>query len=199
MLKNSEEITGFYQWDFTEIVETLPHKFKSPGKLIEIGSYVGKSAVAWAEAFEASGKDYRIHCVEAFTGIGTAGRASVMTPELEAFLNTLVCTAEQQEERFVRNTTGWDNITYEKSFFHKDWEGVDAGNINNYDVLWYDANHSEESVATAINFWKDKVDTMVIDCYDSVHPETVAAIDKSGLDFRLFEFNKGTKGIAVFG
>ena len=55
------------------------------------------------------------------------------------------------------------------------------------------------SVTTAINYWQDKVQTMVIDCYDTVHPETMTAIDASGLDFKLFEFNKGTKGIAVFG
>mgnify|MGYP003127558791 FL=1 len=197
MRKSSEEIPGFYQWDFKDMVNTLPQKFPEPINMIEIGSYVGKSAVAWAEAFEQAGKDYSIYCIEAFTGIGTAGRASVMTPELEAFLDTLVCTAEEQEQRFIDNTKGWDNIRYEKNVFTADWEMVDM--FEEYNVLWYDANHSEQSVTTAINYWKDKVHTMVIDCYDSIHPETMAAIDKSGLDFRLFEYNKGTKGIAVFG
>lgn len=193
MRKASKDINGFYEWDFTDIVKTLPQKFTSPIKLIEVGSYVGKSAVAWAEAFEEAGKEYSIHCVEVFVGISDKGRASVMTPELEAFLNTLVCTAEQQEERFQQNTKGWD-ITYEKTHFTEDFELAD-----DYTVLWYDANHSEQSVTTAINYWQDKVQTMVIDCYDTVHPETMTAIDASGLDFKLFEFNKGTKGIAVFG
>lgn len=197
MRKASKDINGFYQWDFTYIVNTLSHKFTEPVRMIEIGSYIGKSAVAWAEAFEQAGKEYSIHCVEAFTGIGTKGRASVMTPELEAFLNTLVCTAEEQEERFKENTKGWDKITYEKNIFNKDFELAEM--YEEYTVLWYDANHSEQAVTTAIDYWKDKVQTMVIDCYDSVHPETTAAIDKSGLDFRLFEYNKGTKGIAVFG
>ena len=72
MRKSSEEIPGFYQWDFKDIVNTLPQKFPEPINMIEIGSYVGKSAVAWAEAFEQAGKDYSIYCIEAFTGIGTA-------------------------------------------------------------------------------------------------------------------------------
>lgn len=192
MRKSSEEIPGFYQWDFTDIVAELPDN----GKLIEIGSYVGKSAVAWAEAFEKAGKDYTIHCVEVFVGIGNTGRASVMNEELKTFLDSLMCTAEEQEQQFIENTKGW-NITYEKSHFTEDFELAEM--YEEYTVLWYDANHSQQAVTTAIDYWKDKVQTMVIDCYDSVHPETTAAIDKSGLDFRLFEYNKGTKGIAVFG
>ena len=192
MRKSSEEIPGFYQWDFTDIVAELPDK----GKLIEIGSYVGKSAVAWAEAFEKAGKDYTIHCIEVFVGIGNTGRTSVMNEELKTFLDSLMCTAEEQEQQFIENTKGW-NITYEKSHFTEDFELAEM--YEEYTVLWYDANHSQQAVTTAIEYWKDKVQTMVIDCYDSVHPETTAAIDKSGLDFRLFEYNKGTKGIAVFG
>ena len=38
---------------------------------------------------------------------------------------------------------------------------------------------------------------MIIDCYDDVHPGTVAAIDKSKMPFKLFEYHLGTKGIAL--
>ena len=192
MRKASKDIKGFYEWDFTDIVAELPDR----GKLIEIGSYVGKSAVAWAEAFEKAGKDYTIHCVEVFVGIGNTGRASVMNEELKTFLDSLMCTAEEQEQQFIENTKGW-NITYEKSHFTEDFKLAEM--YEEHTVLWYDANHSEQSVTTAINYWQDKVQTMIIDCYDTVHPETMTAIDTSGLNFKLFEFNKGTKGIALFG
>ena len=119
-----------------------------------------------------------------------------MNEELKTFLDSLMCTAEEQEQQFIENTKGW-NITYEKSHFTEDFELAEM--YEEYTVLWYDANHSEQSVTTAINYWQDKVQTMIIDCYDTVHPETMTAIDASGLDFKLFEFNKGTKGIAVFG
>jgi hypothetical protein len=103
-----------------------------------------------------------------------------------------MCTGEEQEQRFIENTKGWDNITYEKSYFTDEWRPKE-----DYDVLWYDANHFEESVTEAINFWENRVDTMIIDCYDDVHPGTVAAIDKSNMPFKLFEYQLGTKGIAL--
>ena len=106
MKKASSEIEGFYQWNFTDIVNDLPES----GKMIEIGSYVGKSAVAWAEAFEQAGKEYTIHCVDTFQGITDKGRTTVMNEELKKFLDSLMCTGEEQEQRFIDNTKGWDLV-----------------------------------------------------------------------------------------
>ena len=52
MRRLSKDIQSFYPntWPFDEIVAELPDK----GNLIEIGPYLGKSTVTWAECFELS-------------------------------------------------------------------------------------------------------------------------------------------------
>ena len=45
-------------------------------------------------------------------------------------------------------------------------------------MLWYDGLHDYEHVKEALEFWGEKVDDMIIDCYDEIHPGTVKAVDE---------------------
>ena len=53
------------KWDFREFVEMLPNN----GFLLEIGSFLGKSAVCWAKTFKEQEKIWDIHTVDVFEGI----------------------------------------------------------------------------------------------------------------------------------
>jgi len=194
MKKSSEDILGFYRWTFDDIVEKLPDQ----GTFLEIGSYKGKSAVAWAEAFERAGKNYTIHCIDLFYGITNQSREPNTTKQQHDWLDQFSCTAEEQLEAFIENTEGWDNITYEKAFFSSDPEKFTNPFPDGVTVLWYDGFHSEPAVTECLNYWKDKSEYMIIDCYDSVHLGTQEAIDNYNKEYELFEYTLGTKGIALF-
>ena len=117
---------------------------------------------------------------------------------MHAYLDTFRCTAEEQEEAFKENIKGWDNITYEKGFFSEDPEKFTNPFPDGVTVLWYDGFHSEVAVTECLNYWKDKSDYMIIDCYDTQHLGTMEAIDKYNKEYELFEYTRGTKGIALF-
>ena len=171
MRRLSSDIQSFYPqpWPFEEIVEELPDK----GNLIEIGPYLGKSTVTWAECFEKAGKDWNIHTIDLFIGISKIGRPDNPSEELTKHLDSLLISEELHEQTFKKNIEGWDNITYEKAYFNEDYQPQ-----QDYNVLWYDGLHDYEHVKEALEFWGEKVDEMIIDCYDEIHPGTVKAVDE---------------------
>ena len=80
MRRLSKDIQSFYpfDWPFEEIVAELPDK----GNLIEVGPYLGKSTVTWAECFERAGKEWNIHTIDLFIGISKIGRPDNPSEEL---------------------------------------------------------------------------------------------------------------------
>lgn len=99
---NSADIRGLGNWNFDEFVEMLPEE----GNLLELGSLFGKSTVCWAETFERHNKNWNIHAVDLFAGFA-AGWAQKET-SLWGHM-----TSEQHLEEFKRNTSSWDNITWQ--------------------------------------------------------------------------------------
>tara|TARA_B100000073_G_scaffold169232_1_gene140000 strand:+ start:207 stop:776 length:570 start_codon:yes stop_codon:yes gene_type:complete len=169
MRRLSKDIQSFYPhtWPFDEIVAELPDK----GNLIEIGPYLGKSTVTWAECFERHGKEWNIHTIDLFIGISKEGRPDNIPEDLEKHLDSLLISEELHEETFKNNIQGWDNITYEKGYFTRSYQPD-----KEYDVLWYDGLHDYDHVKEALTFWEDKVEHMIVDCYDELHPGTKRAV-----------------------
>lgn len=61
-----EEVPGLiFKNDYKAIVE-ISQKLPNKCKLVEVGSMVGKSAVAWASSLEALNKEYDILCIDLF-------------------------------------------------------------------------------------------------------------------------------------
>ena len=156
-------------WPFKDIVESLPEE----GKLIEIGPYLGKSTVAWAEEFEAQNKKWSIHTVDIFAGLSGKFWPEDVSQETIDFLNTLIISEKDHLATFKRNIEGWDNITWEKKFFTKDYQPKEE-----YDVLFYDGLHEYKNCIEALNFWKDKVSWIIIDDYGSEFEGTDNAVDE---------------------
>ena len=172
MRRLSKDIQSFYpfDWPFEEIVAELPDK----GNLIEVGPYLGKSTVTWAECFERAGKEWNIHTVDLFIGISKIGRPDNPSEELTKHLDSLLISEELHEQTFKENIQGWNNITYEKGFFNKDYQL----HGKEYNVLWYDGLHDYDHVIEALRFWEDKVQHMIVDCYDDIHPGTKKAVNE---------------------
>ena len=172
MRRLSEDIQSFYpmKWPFEEIVKKLPDE----GKLLEIGPYLGKSTVTWAEEFEKAGKNWTIHTIDLFMGVTKIGRPDNASAELTKHLDSLLISEEEHLPTFLENIQGWENITYEKNFFTEDYDT--GGEI--YNVVWYDGLHDYDHVIEALRFWEDKVQHMIVDCYDDIHPGTKKAVNE---------------------
>lgn len=184
MRRLSEDIQSFYpmKWPFETIVNLLPDK----GKLLEIGPYLGKSTVTWAEEFEKAGKDWTIHTMDLFQGVTKIGRPDNPSEELTKHLDSLLISEEDHLPTFLDNIQGWENITYEKEFFTEDYVPKDI-----YNVVWYDGLHDREHVSEFLRWarWQylkrnktlsgyEKTQ-IIVDCYDDIHPGTVNACDNA--------------------
>ena len=165
-----EEIKSFWPhpWPFEQIVEQLP----DAGALIEIGPYLGKSTITWADEFEKAGKDWHIHTIDAFEGI--SGKFWATDHPAIDFLETLKITEEEHLTKFRDNINGWNNITWEKLRWTPDYKC----NPGAYDVLFYDGLHDYEHCKEALEFFAHRVTWMVIDDYDPMHEGTMKAVDE---------------------
>ena len=154
------------EWPFEQIVSQLPDK----GNLIEIGTYLGKSAIAWADEFNKADKDWNIHTIDSFSGIPNVW--SEDNPNIE-FFKSLVISGEEQLKQFKENIEGKDNITWEKIFWTPDYKTDEW-----YDVLFHDGAHGYGNCKQALEYWVDRTECMVIDDYEAMFPGTMKAVDE---------------------
>jgi len=189
---SSSEVKSFWplEWPFSDIIES---ELPDSGKLLEIGPYLGKSTISWAEQFATAGYIYNIHTVDAFRGIQGAKGADFKDVDVE-FLESRSISEEDHLETFKENVKGWSNITWEKAVFDENY--TPPSGFESPTVVWYDALHTYEAVTKCINWCNDKsIEHIIIDCYDDMHPGTKQAVDESSLSKTLYQV--GGKGIIV--
>tara|TARA_B100000427_G_scaffold297935_1_gene278643 strand:- start:69 stop:647 length:579 start_codon:yes stop_codon:yes gene_type:complete len=186
----SSEVKSFWPlaWPFDQIVPELPNS----GRLLEIGPYLGKSTISWAEQFASAGYMYDIHTVDAFRGIQGDAGADFTNVDVE-FLKSRSISEEDHLETFKQNVEGWSNITWEKAVFDENY--TPPAGFEDPTVIWYDALHSYEAVTKFINWTNDKSSIVIIDCYDDNHPGTKQAVDEATQLMKVYE--ESFKGIVV--
>lgn len=170
----SSEIIGMSEfWSFDKYVDMLPNK----GKLLEIGTFVGKSAVAWAEAFERAGKDWDITTIDSFKGNEKTIAPIGVDPNLfKMWMKDRVFSGEEQQKVAEQNLNGWDNITGHKVNF-------DENTVRTWNptVLFYDGDHSYKLCSMALEMYND-VDYILVDDYlfngEIKHPGTHRAVNE---------------------
>jgi hypothetical protein len=145
--------------------------------VLEIGAYLGKSTVSWAETFNT----YDIHTVDAFGGI--KGDVDSGNCDNDEFLQSLRISEEDHLETFQQNIDGWSNITWEKNVFDENYVPPDG--FEDPTVIFYDAFHSYEAVTSFINWCEGKSSIIVIDDYDI--EGTKRAVDESTQFEKIYE------------
>ena len=173
------------EWDFHELVEMLPQS----GFLLEVGSFLGKSAVCWAKTFEDQNKVWDIHTVDMFLGITDPRKMSDMQfnseDERKSFIHYMdqfVMSGEEQLKEFQENISGWENITWQKKY-------VDGNYVppKKPDAMFYDGGHTYDNMKSIFNVLGNIPFIFVDDCTDRF-PETLQVIEE--LD-RPFEIKNG--------
>ena len=132
------------------------HLFPSPdvndwpdeGVLLEIGTLLGRSAVVWAEAFEQTGKNYKIVTLDSC--------------EVEEFLHGFKrISGKQKEKKIKENIAGWDNISFRKVIWDKQFKFNEE-----LTGVYYDAKHDYETTMAALEKYADFRWLYVDDCND---------------------------------
>jgi cephalosporin hydroxylase len=130
MAQPSYSIFGF------QFPEPDVSNFSDKGILLEIGTFLGRSAVVWAEAFEKAGKDWRVVTVDDYSSGEVTGK--------------------EQEKKVKENLKGWNNITTRKATFNREFT-IDIIPT----AVFYDGNHEYEYVQCCLNMYKH-LDNLVL-------------------------------------
>lgn len=180
-------------WDFNEFVSMLPKE----GNLLEIGSFLGRSAICWAETFESHNKDWNIHTVDMFRGIEVK---KTLDDEMDWYMKNFVISEEEHLEEFKKNIDGWDNITWEKEWIGTTIEVADYNPPVEPTALFYDADHRYIVLNKVLERFKE-VPFMFIDDYGKDFKGTIRSVDEfvgqTGRQFFIREHQGRRGAIAV--
>ena len=183
-----------------EAVSYLPES----GKIVEVGAWVGKSTIAFAEACKKQNKKYSIHTIDRFCGGNILRYYAdiVLNPDfpgmlmqnfgvtleqyldyackpnrVKYFVNNFILSPEEHYEHFLTNVSPWDNITHERIEYDVDTYVFD-GQIN---LMFYDGDHTYDATYSALNYWNKRLVAGGILCchdYEPVYEGAMKAIQQ---------------------
>lgn len=119
--------------------------YPATGTLLEIGPYLGKSTVAWAEVLPG----YKIHAVDLFMGINKGRFKGIVTED-------------EQMRLFATNIAGREQITYEKAFFYPHY--IPPEGFEKPTIVYYDGLPGQLEIAK--EYWKGKTQFLLTFDYE---------------------------------
>lgn len=183
-----------------EAVSYLPES----GKIVEIGAWVGKSTIAFAEACKKQGKTYSVHTIDRFGG-GNILRYHadiVLNPDFPSmlmrvfgatleqyldyackprrvkyFINNFILSPKEQYDHFLKNVSPWENITHERTEFDVNTYVYD----DEINLMFYDGDHTYDATYDALNYWNKRLVSGGILCchdYEPIYEGAMKAIQQ---------------------
>ena len=126
----------------TELVSMLPQN----GLLVEIGTFLGKSAVEWAKNIQQQSKDYKIICIDSFNSPIEILRDLLQEAEFT------IPEADSQLTMFKHYTKEFSSVQPLEAFFDKDFEFNQT-----IDLVFEDSDHSQRALNYALPFWWQRI------------------------------------------
>ena len=154
-----EDVYGFCEVDLLALYRKMVKKFDSGAHFVEVGSFLGKSAVYMAVEIINSGKNIKFDCIDHWEG------SEEHNDNDKVNLETLY-------EDFLENikpVKGAINPVRANS--------LDASRLykpNSLDFIFIDASHDEESVKADLAFWMPRVKDNGVIAGDDINNEGVA-------------------------
>jgi len=145
----------------------LAKKLPNNSTIVEIGSFLGKSAVEWARAMEVEQKSCQVVCIDSFNA------PIHILKDLLVNADFNVPEADTNFELFAYYTKSFDNITAIEAFFNQDFE-FDY----QVDLVFEDSDHTQKYLSYALPFWWSKVKPGgILSGHDYNSREVKAAVD----------------------
>ena len=154
-----EDVYGFCEVDLLALYRKMVKKFDSGAHFVEVGSFLGKSAVYMAVEIINSEKDIKFDCIDHWEGS-------------EEHVDDDKVNLDTMYEDFLKNiesVKGIINPIRAKS--------IDASKLykpNSLDFVFIDASHDELSVKADLAYWMPRVKEDGIIAGDDLNNEGVA-------------------------
>ena len=154
-----EDVYGFSQGDIFALYKKMVEKFSSGSHFVEVGTFLGKSAVYMAVEIINSGKLIKFDCIDHWLGS-------------EEHKDNDKVDVDNLYEDFLKN------IEPVKGIIKPVWvDSISASKLykpNSLDFIFIDASHDEQSVKADLTYWMPRLKEDGIIAGDDIGNEGVA-------------------------
>ena len=154
-----EDIYGFSQGDIFALYKKMVEKFPSGSHFVEVGTFLGKSAVYMAVEIINSGKLIKFDCIDHWLGS-------------EEHKDNDKVDVDNLYEDFLKNIEPVKGIIKPVRV-----DSISASKLykpNSLDFIFIDASHDEQSVKADLTFWMPRLKEDGIIAGDDIGNEGVA-------------------------
>ena len=140
------DIPGYLTPDDMLAISEITKKLPDTGMFVEVGTFLGKSAVEWARNFQEQNKNYRILCIDTFHS------PIDILHELMTEAEFSIPPGKTQLELFKHYTKEYSNIIPLKGnvdrnfYFEKQIAGV-----------FEDSEHTQAALTYTLPFWWERI------------------------------------------
>ncbi len=145
-LFGSGDIPGYLTEPDMYAIEQLVKKLPNNGTVVEVGTFLGKSAVEWACNIAKQNKDYKIICIDSFTS------PIEILQDLLKTADFVVPTSNSHIDMFRYYTKDYSNIIALEAFFNEEFEFNQK-----IDLVFEDSDHTQKTLTHALPFWWNKI------------------------------------------
>lgn len=145
-LFGSGDVPGYLTEADIDAIEQLVNKLPSTGTIVEVGTFLGKSAVEWANNTAKQTKDFKIICIDSFTS-----PVEILQDLLRA-ADFDVPESDNHFQMFRHYTKDHSNIVALEAFFNEDFEFD-----HEIDLLFEDSDHTQKTLSHALPFWWSRI------------------------------------------
>ena len=154
-----KDVYGFSQDDIFSLYRKMVEKFDSGSHFVEVGAFLGKSAVYMAVEIINSGKNIKFDCIDHWQGS-------------EEHNNNDEVNLERLYEDFLENIKPVKDIINPIRA-----NSIDASKLykpNSLDFIFIDASHDTDSVKADLAYWMPRVKEDGVIAGDDINNEGVA-------------------------
>jgi hypothetical protein len=133
--------------DITLGIPLLCGKLPKQGTIVEVGSFLGKSATQWAKNLKMMGKDYKIICIDNFSS-----KKEILHDLMQCAKFAIPNKDYSHMELFRHYTSAYPNIKPVRACFN-DRFAFPA----KVELVFEDSTHEQGYLSYALPFWWDKI------------------------------------------
>jgi predicted O-methyltransferase YrrM len=179
-LFGSGDVPGYLTEGDMAAIEQLVKKIPDTGTIVEVGSFLGKSAIEWAKNTAKQNKDYKIICIDSFTS------TIEILQDLLDTADFVVPDSDSHFQMFRHYTKPYSNIVWLEAFFNEDFEFDQQ-----VDLLFEDSDHTQRTLNHALPFWWSRINPGgILSGHDYCLREVKTAVDIfaviNNLEVKLF-------------
>jgi len=157
------DIPGWFSPADANAIEQIASRLPTSGVLVELGSLFGRSASAWADAFERMNKKYTIYCVDTYCCTPfEISRIHQYIHTMDGDVSLIADFLAGKESHFDAASRFLSKITNVTMVNHDIYEELPF--LDSIDCVFEDAFHTFDKYNIAINKWYPRLNENGIFC-----------------------------------